>query len=408
MKKTIAIVCACALLAAGIPAAARPYTADRLPSPAVSRVPEPGNRVNGRLDALPAPNEESGDYDLRDADLSGADLSDALEALQRSNFTTLTVWPEGLPEGFDPVAALEQGKNPGLGLRALHERGVTGKGVGIGIIDQTLLTGHREYAGRLRYYREYGQMKTWRAQMHGAAVSSIALGETTGVAPEALLYFIADASETEGPDGQPTGNISNRAKDIEEFIALNETLPEDEKIRVISISRGWLPDTPGAKEMEAAIGRARDAGIAVIWVSDTDPLASQYMGVGREWMSDPDTLESPRPPYWQVQSILDGETGGETGGDSLLVPFDARTLAAPEGDDVYVFYRNGAMSWAIPYVAGLYALAWQEKPSVTFAEFTAAARATARPAAYRANGQSYPLGSSIDPAALLKTLAASK
>lgn len=44
---------------------------------------------------------------------------------------------------------------------------------------------------------------------------------------------------------------------------------------------------------------------------------------------------------------------------------DSRCTASPTGADDYVFYREGGMSWSVPYVAGLYALACQVNPDIT-------------------------------------------
>ena len=61
------------------------------------------------------------------------------------------------------------------------------------------------------------------------------------------------------------------------------------------------------------------------------------------------------------------------------------------------------MSWVAPYVAGLYALACQVKPEVTFGEFLSAARATA--VSVREDGEAKsPYGRVVDPAALLEAL----
>ena len=49
---------------------------------------------------------------------------------------------------------------------------------------------HVEYRDRLRLYEEI-HCSDRVAQMHGAAVASIAVGKTVGVAPEAELYFIS-------------------------------------------------------------------------------------------------------------------------------------------------------------------------------------------------------------------------
>jgi len=44
---------------------------------------------------------------------------------------------------------------------------------------------------------------------------------------------------------------------------------------------------------------------------------------------------------------------------------DYRCTASPTGVEDYVFYKEGGMSWAVPYVAGLYALAYQVNPDIT-------------------------------------------
>lgn len=395
MKKVLCVLCAALLLGGWTWPETETYTKTTL-NPRICRTPEVMRPMRGKLDALPMPDEE-GTFDLRDADLTGCGLSGQLEALQKANFTNATKWPASLPDGFDPAAVLEQGKDPGLGVKSLHERGITGKGVGIGIIDQTLLVDHQEYRDQLRYYNEHGRMQKADAQMHGPAVASIAVGKTTGVAPDALLYYIADEHHVESGDQE---DCSNRAKDIDELIALNQTLPENEKIRVISISNGWMPDAPGADKMNAAVARARAAGIEVVWISDEDPLLSQYFGMGRRWMADPNSFDGLYPANWRVEDILNGEDAS----DYLLTPMDRRTVAAPEGQDIYAHYRNGGMSWVMPYVAGLYALACQADPQVTMEEFTKAARETARPAAFTQGGKSYSFGAAIDPAALIERL----
>jgi hypothetical protein len=37
--------------------------------------------------------------------------------------------------------------NPGLGVRELHEEGITGKGVTVAIIDQNMILDHPEFQG---------------------------------------------------------------------------------------------------------------------------------------------------------------------------------------------------------------------------------------------------------------------
>ena len=100
-------------------------------------------------------------------------------------------------EGADELRknVIESGKNPGLGVRNLHEKGITGKGVNVAIIDQNLIIGHPEYADNIADYypgnfpEEYYES----GSMHGAAVTSFLAGKTCGVAPEAKVYFACGA-----------------------------------------------------------------------------------------------------------------------------------------------------------------------------------------------------------------------
>ena len=232
--------------------------------------------------------------DLRGADLRELDLTGLEEAAYRWDFDTRTQWPEKLPEGFDPARLLDLGKDPGLGLRALHGRGITGRGVGIAIIDQALPADHQEYGDRLRFYQEYHTAAQGPASAHGPAVASIALGKTVGVAPEALLYFLADDLGT-GEGAAFSRDLSWYAEDVDRLTALNETLPEGERIRVISMSVGWMPGDPGAEALEAAIARAR-AG-----------------GVGGGPMGTPTAWRTASPGPFGRRAFTAGNTGGRTG-----------------------------------------------------------------------------------------------
>lgn len=339
-------------------------------------------------------------FDFRCADISQADLGKLGDRLVYASFDDQTKWPDIIPKEYDREKLMELGRDPGLGVRALHEQGITGKGVGIAILDQALLVDHEEYGDRLRLYQEYHSAVGDVASMHGGAVSSIALGKTTGVAPDALLYYIADDVGS-GDDENFVRDMRYYAKDIERLIALNKTLPQEEKIRVISMSVGYLPDTIGAAEMDEAIARARDAGIAVVWVSDRDSLAGVFTGMGRDPYGDPNDLQTVRPGYYLEEYIRNGEY---TGADSVLVPMDCRTTAANTGPEGYAFYSISGASWKVPYVAGLYALACQVKPEVTFEEFVKAAQETAHPVTVPIEGREVPYGNVVDPAALLAKL----
>jgi len=317
----------------------------------------------GEIESLPEydPNVTSAfQVDLRSRDLSKLDVSDRLADLQHADFDSKTKWPTQLPDGFDPSLTMELGKNPGLGLRELHRRGITGKGVGIGIIDHALLVDHVEYKNRLKLYEE---IHYWDedADMHGAAVASIAVGKTVGVAPEADLYFIADTflsdepAQGAGTDGQRTLDFTWIAKSLDRLLEVNRSLPEERKIRVISIARGWQPDETGYQAITEAIQRAREEGMLVVSSSLYRTYGWRFHGLGRDPLDDPD-----QPTSYGRASFGPRRLTG-----TLLIPMDSRCTASPTGLDDYVFYRHGGLSWAIPYIAALYALACQVNPNIT-------------------------------------------
>lgn len=360
----------------------------------IARHPEPYLFDQPGPEDILRPNE-LGEIDLRCADLRTVSLTELGKGPLQVSFDDRTRWPETLPVGFDPEKLMELGKDPGLGVRALHRQGITGKGVGIAIIDQTLLADHQEYAGRLRYYEEFHTAAQDPASMHGGAVASIALGETVGVAPEALLYFIAD-DLMKGTGENAVRDLSYYAEDIDRFVSLNETLPEGERIRVISISAGYLRDTPGAEAMDAAIARANAAGVAVVL-----PGNGRFMGMGREPYGDPNDPAVCLPGNYWEDWLYNGELDQS---ETLLLPMDRRATASPTGAEDYVYYSTGGASWKVPYVAGLYALACQVKPDVTYEEFETAALAAAKPVRVVHEGEEYLFGNVVDPAALLETL----
>ena len=57
------------------------------------------------------------------------------------------------------------------------------------------------------------------------------------------------------------------------------------------------------------------------------------------------------------ESYKVGRYGGA--GDVLLIPAGNKTIATHQGISVYEYKREGGMSWAAPYIAGLAALAFQ-------------------------------------------------
>jgi subtilisin family serine protease len=276
--------------------------------------------------------------------LVNLDLKSHAELLDKMPFDSRTKWPNSdkLPDGFDPVSLLEKGKNPGLGVRRLHEQGVNGLGVSIAIIDGSLLQNHREYAQQMVTYKEVGLAKLMSPQMHGTAVAGIAVGKTCGVAPKASLYYFAvDGLKS---DNQPYCDV------IHKIIKLNKNRGVSEQIRVVNISDGRFSRWANFDHWQQTLTEAEQNGLLVVTCDHSEFLI--YGTLARITGKDPDNPLSYRRGKYSCAV------------DVLRVPAGNRTIASHHGPEEYTFVRNGGMSWAAPYLAGLAALAYQVNPEI--------------------------------------------
>ena len=285
-------------------------------------------------------------WGLSDVSLVRLNLTDQKKLLDSMTYDTLTEWPPeaNLPPGFDPAELIENAKNPGLGVRSLHREGIDGTGIGLAIIDQPLLLGHSEYTSKINRYDETG-LGDLPPQMHGSPVVSIAVGKNIGVAPGASLsYFAVPMWER---DNMPYIDA------LKKIFELNRSLPEKEKIRVVSISTGGFSGQPHYEEWKDILEKAEAQGILVV---TCDQALLDYGILSLKPGENPDETKSYDPGYYSSE------------GDVLRVPGSNKTVASHRGIDVYTFDRKGGMSWGAPYIAGLAALAFQADPEIKPAE----------------------------------------
>lgn len=288
-------------------------------------------------------------YDLRHCDASQIDFT----KLNLTNFVfdSQTIWSDKLPPEFNVNELIEYGKKPGLGINSLHEEKITGKGINVGIIDGRLLADHSEFKDNIVLYEEIFEMEG-EAHYHGTPITSLLCGKNIGVAPDVNIYYIAYLED--GTDYEE-GYI-HLANAIERIIEINKDLPKGDKIRVLSISSGWDPDSVNAKGIYDAIEKAKKDNIFVVTAMLDETHELFYDGARREPVSDPESLES-----YYYENSADVNSGNEL----LLFPLDARWLASATGQNDYVMYTRGAWSMIIPYVSGLYALACQVNSEMT-------------------------------------------
>ena len=352
---------------------------------------------------LPAPSQVDAmrfspqEIDLRSADLTSFDFSSYSAAFANHLiFDSKTKWPvkSKLAKEFDPTFILQRGKNPGLQVHALHTQGITGAGVSIAIIDQPLLTTHQEYADRIALYESRDPLGN-EASMHGSAVTSIAAGKTVGVAPEAKIYYLS-AVFHENKEGHFDARPITQA--LKRLYQINKKLPAQEKIRVVSISRGFDKQDLGAEKFTKMRQKLEKSGVAVLTTDSALFTVSR-----RNAFADPeDNASYTRAAYWFFKK---NNVPHYEGMSYILFPTDYRTTASPTGIGDYVFYTNGGLSWAVPYAAGLYALGAQVYPSLTPELFWDILRETAVPTRVESpDGKYYVARYLVQPAAFINKL----
>ncbi|MFA5251809.1 MAG: S8 family serine peptidase [Phycisphaerae bacterium] len=273
--------------------------------------------------------------------LVNLDLREQRKVLDEMSFDTFTKWPKQkkLPKGFNPAHLLEEGKNPGLGVRALHKRGIDGRGVVIAIVDQPLLPNHQEFAGKIV---KYEGARAKEPQMHSPPVVSVAVGEQCGVAPAARVYYYA-LPAVSMPDNGLYCDI------IDKIIKENQSAGVSEKVRVVNISSGTFRRQANFDRWKETVTKARENGILVVTCDDA------LMNYGLlERITDRD-----------ADSPSGYKAGKFSGKDNIfMVPAGNRTTAGYLAADAYTFWRQGERSWAAPYLAGLAALAYQVDPEI--------------------------------------------
>lgn len=373
----------------------------------ITKTPLPADFHRGKLKSLPIYNHNSNDdwqVDLRGYDLSDLNISNRYNDLIYATFDSKTIWPQNLPTSFNPKKIMELGKEPGLMIKKLHDNGLTGENIGIAIIDQSLLVSHIEYTDNLRFYEEINIPRNI-AHLHGSATASIAVGKTVGIAPDADLYYIAKM-HGEYKNGNFDCDFTWLAKSIDRILEINEVLPKNRKIRVISISVGWNKNQKGYDEVTNAVNKAKKEGIFVISSSLLETYGYFFNGLGRNPYNDPDYYSSYSQSLWwseeyygKLESLYNKKIS-----EVLLVPMDSRCVASPTGNNDYVFYRTGGWSWSIPYLAGLYVLACQVDPKITPDKFWQTALTTGDSLIINNDDKEYTLEKILNPIELIESI----
>jgi hypothetical protein len=336
------------------------------------------NLNRGKLASLPEYNEYSIDtfqVDLRSYDLISLDLKDRFNDLTHADFDNRTKWPYILPKGFDPKKIFEYGKSPGMGIRKLHKEAIDGKEVGVAMIGGPILADHTEYKEQLKVYKELN-FTSKVASPEGTAGASVIAGKSTGVSPGVYLYYIAlnpamsGKSDSNDKNNGYNGNNLQISNAVDWIVNFNKNLPKDKKIRVLCIQNEITTDDEDYLKIMASIKKAAEMGIFVVSTISHRLYSHEvyFKGLSRVPLYDPDVLLSYLPGKSWTNSFY---TLGRylPSSYTMFVPSESRCTASPTGKNDYAFYSVNDWNLFLPYIAGLYALACQEKPGITPEEF---------------------------------------
>jgi serine protease AprX len=388
---------------------------------------QPDPTSSGPLSDIPEAVVRSFRYsDFSHTDISELDLSTVGDEILTYTFSSETKWPapERMPPEYSPDRIMSLGKDLGLGLTALHESGITGRGIPVAVIDKPIIEYHEAYSGGLRYIEvNPGAEEEGEAHFHGAACATILAGDY-GVAPEAPLYYFAV------PDGpEPYRWLAEAMKML---LDMREEMPEEEKIRIVSVSYGIHASEAGASEWLDAIARAEEQGVIVVypgmpglsftgagclpnldrddpanykrwsWVIAKEQVVGKLIEAGvssfeeareelkRLLTSDPEMdvlrVEAIHTFLYMIElAKFDPAASYEEylwamvtyDPETLAVPVDYLTVAGASSPLSYTYYGAGGLSWATPYLAGVLALGLQVNPSATPEDLFAALLETA-------------------------------
>ena len=251
--------------------------------------------------------------------------------LARQNIITdwsdQVIWPspDKMPNGVNPKQILEESKKRPE-IEPLHKQGKTGKGINIAIIDQRLNTTHPEYRDNIKHYQVFGPWDKKGTDYHGSLVAGIAVGKTTGVAPDANLYYFAAPVSEKTPNGEHKLSRKYAMEAIKEIINFNKNHPDSEKIRFLSCSWGTKQDLY-FNECEKLFKECEKQGIKILGASHAKQISMPY----------------------------DARYGNSS--EFIGIPTDGKTTSFWQGGFKYT--RQGGSSSTFPYVAGVYACATQ-------------------------------------------------
>ncbi len=323
-------------------------------------------------------------------DMSKYDLSQLdKEHMAMLTFNSSTIWPSAdkMPKDFNPQEILERGKNPMLGIRDLHKKGITGKGVVVACID-TLFQGgnHTEFQNANLHIQDFAADE---AYFHSEDVLSNLLGKNIGVAPEVECYYYSTNQRAGQTYFEQLMKVLNDIKKkIEsgiEIRAISRSGPlvyrkiyekrKDNKDYEDFLKR-YFGSVENAKIVMTKIDELANLGCEVI---DSNRFGSSFACCDIKYYDD---YNNPENYYYSDWYFPENPTEKDI---FELKSHKPATLVCggkvvPEfcSDTGYKFEQVSCYSWTIPQAVGMYALCLQVYKDLTWNEFCDIAKSTSK------------------------------
>ncbi|MDR0287127.1 MAG: GNAT family N-acetyltransferase [Clostridiales bacterium] len=281
----------------------------------------------------------------------------------RLAFNEYTKFPDNFK--FDCKKILEESKNPGLGLFILRKNGIDGNGINVAVIDKPILETHNELTGRIKSYTLICPESEYNEKMHfhGITCAAFLCGNSCGAANRADLYYYAYPDRFED-DGM---YWSYHFKALDMILKHNQNAVPCGIIRVVSISSGFPGNrTDLQNKMNEYVDKLKETGCYVIFSNlfgETFTCSSKKSCFNND---DPDTykLDIWQTNRWNMEMVL--------------IPAGGRTSPCNSGKNRYMYNGNqSTISWAIPYLCGVFTLALQLDKELTYAKFCEKVKKTA-------------------------------
>ena len=229
-------------------------------------------------------------------------------------------------------------------IRKLHEQGINGQGINVAVIDYGFSPIPDELKESLKSYK---RMSTPNSHFHGSVVSSLLTGKNIGIAPQCNLNFYEFSYDYQVDD------TLNALRDI---IRLNE---HGANIRIVNISASLHAEqSPEIYEQLKAKLESQGCYIIDSLVFDDELFTScNQDSVNKEYYFSP----------WQNPEMFSNR---------LIVPSGGKMIPLWNTEKDYIYCGWTSYSWSIPRLSGMFALALQVNPDLTFKEFVDLARET--------------------------------